>query len=154
MNIPSLSFAFLSVILVSMASSVPAQAADPSGVWLTKQEDGDRSAHIKVRRCGQTLCNEIVWLSRTTDRNGRPVRDERNKIPRLRNRPILGLTVLLGMRQGRDGRWHGRVYSPERGEVFKGHLTLVSENRLKVTGCKTVAFIPVCKSRTWTRVSP
>ncbi len=129
-----------------------AGGGDPTGVWLVKQEDGDRRAHIKVSRCGPTLCNEIVWLSRTTDKKGRPITDRRNKNPQLRNRPILGLTVLIGMRQGKDGKWYGRVYSPERGRVFKGHL-VVAGNKLKVTGCQKVAFMPICKTRVWTRVA-
>ncbi len=142
---------FLS-FLVMVAAMVSAQAADPSGLWLSQQEDGDRQAHIRVSRCGPTLCNEIVWLSRPTAADGGPLRDVRNHNPRLRNRPILGLTVLLGMREGKDGRWYGKVYSPERGRVYKGHLTMLSDNRLKVTGCQKVGFIPVCKSRIWTRV--
>ena len=141
--------ATVSVLLVPAFAS----AGDPSGIWLVKQEDGDRRAHVKVSRCGQTLCNEIIWLSKTKDKKGRPLTDLRNKNPQLRDRPILGLTVLIGMREHKDGKWYGRVYSPERGKVYKGHIA-VAANKLKVTGCQKVAFVPVCKTRTWTRVSP
>lgn len=148
----SAAFIFAFILSLPLIMPKPALAADASGVWLTKQEDGNRSARIKVANCGSSLCNSIIWVSHPFDSKGRPLRDIRNKNPKLRRRPIVGLTVLLNMRKAGRNKWSGYVYSPERGQVFKGTVTLVSRNKLKVTGCKKVMFVPVCKSRYWRRV--
>jgi uncharacterized protein (DUF2147 family) len=85
----------------------------------------------------RVLSNDAARL--TTDRN--------NPDPRLRGRPIVGLTILSGF--GRSGNiWTGgRAYDPKAGRSYRSNLALNPDGSLKVTGC--VLFI--CQSQRWTR---
>lgn len=46
--------------------------------------------------------------------------------------------------------WKGDLFNPENSKIYKGEITLDSQDQLTLTGC-LVAFL--CQSETWTRVS-
>ena len=91
-----------------------AELAAIEGVWLTKQG----KSHLKVTPCGDSLCNEIVWLKQPLDRSGKPQTDKLNKNGKLRGRPIIGISIMLNMRRVQDNMWKGWLYDPEKGKAF------------------------------------
>ncbi len=124
-----------------------AELAAIEGVWLTKQG----RSHLKVTPCGESLCNEIIWLKQPLDRAGKPQTDKLNKNGKLRGRPIIGISIMLKMRRVKDNMWKGWLYDPEKGKAFQGHARLITANKLEVKGCSSV--LPICKTHIWKKVS-
>jgi uncharacterized protein (DUF2147 family) len=76
------------------------------------------------------------------------VRDLHNPDPALRQRPVIGVRVIRGMKPSGPGRWTGgKLYDPETGRSYTGRLHARSDGRLDVTGC--IAFL--CQTQVWTR---
>jgi uncharacterized protein (DUF2147 family) len=126
-----------------LAASAPAVAAAPdvTGNWVT--EDG--TALIAVNRCGASVCGKIAKA--LVIKPGHPKTDVNNPDPKLRSRPLIGLTILSGF-EAEDGEWKdGRIYDPESGKTYRSRLRLNADGSLKVSGC--VLFI--CQSQRWTR---
>lgn len=120
------------------AIHAPAYAAAPvSGTWLT---DGGKG-HVEIGACGAQLCGRITKL--IADTNG-PPNDRNNPDPKLRNRPLLGLSILSGFREAGD-RWKGTIYDPERGKSFRSEMFRNKDGTLTVKGC--IAFL--CQSQLW-----
>jgi len=134
------------VLLAVVAS--PAVAAEPiMGQWLNQ----DREGKVLIAPCSGAptlVCGSITWLKEPKDDDGRPAHDIHNPDPALRNRPVIGVTVIRDMKPDGTGRWTGgRLYDPETGKSYKGRLTNIGGGRLKVEGCVLV----ICEAQTWTR---
>ena len=122
-------------------------AADPTGNWHT--EDG--KATVKIAPCGPALCGTIVALKEANDPDtGKPKTDKNNADAGLRNRPMIGVPIVLSMTpSGTANKWSGRVYNAEDGKTYSGSLTLQDANTIKLEGCILGGL--VCKAATWTR---
>lgn len=120
----------------------------PVGLWRTQQG----RSHIRIFECGEKLCGKIVWLREAKLKDGSPIVDARNPDPKLRDRPVVGLTVIWGFtKSNRPGRWAGgRMYHPEEGKYYKGALTLRTDGRLRVRGYRRVPVVG--KTQYWTRL--
>ena len=113
-------------------------AASPglAGDWV----NADRSAVIRIARCGGGLCGRIVRVLA----RGVPTTDAHNPDRALRNRPLVGINVLSGFSASGAG---GRAYNPQNGRSYRTTLRLNPNGTLRVTGCVMV----ICRSQTWTR---
>ena len=112
----------ITAAVLSLAAGA-ALAADPAeGVWLVQDQD----AKVRIGPCpGQAgqLCGEIVWLRAPTGADGRPKTDARNPDASLRNRPLIGLTMIRGFRPAGPGRWEGgKIYDPKSGKTYASKL--------------------------------
>jgi uncharacterized protein (DUF2147 family) len=133
----------LAIALVG-ASTIASHAVDPTGTWLT--DEG--KATVRVSDCGGALCATIVSLREPNDpQTGRPKTDIYNVDASKRNRPIVGVQVLISLRPQGANKWSGQVYNPEDGKTYDGNVVLENANILKVQGC--VLFL--CETKTWTR---
>lgn len=127
--------------------------AEPTGVWVT---EGGRSL-INIADCEpkanqpRILCSKIIWLKEPFNKDGEPLRDKRNQDRNMRSRPILGMPVLMNLRQVQNDTWDGNVYNPEDGKIYRAQVISESASKLVVKGCAKVLFSWVCKSRTWER---
>jgi len=122
----------------------PAEAASPTGIWLTQKGD----AHIRISPCGQALCGTVVWLKDAIDpATGKPPVDAQNPNPGLRGRRILGLRIFAMTPDG-QGTWAGSIYNSDDGQTYAGKLLWHSADRLEVQGCAGV----ICGGEMWRRV--
>ena len=127
------------VALFGAASGLQAATADQAlGVWLTKS-----GSHVRFYKCGAGLCGKII------KRKNPGELDSRNKNPKLRNRKILGINLMFGLRKDRSNRWRGQLYNPEDGKTYTGFVTVLSRNKVRMEGCVARVF---CKSQNWSRV--
>jgi uncharacterized protein (DUF2147 family) len=140
-GVPFGSVALLLAALV-MAPS-PAFAADPTGTWLS--QDGD--SKIRITRCGEAICGNLAWLKQPNDASGRPKLDANNADAGKRNRPVLGVPIILGMRPDGADKWSGQVYNAEDGKTYSGSFTLAGANKAEIKGCVAI----ICKTKIWTR---
>jgi uncharacterized protein (DUF2147 family) len=115
-----------------------AQAADPTGVWLT----ADQSARIRVEKCPDGYWGSIDWEKV-------PGTDSKNPDPAKRGRPLLGTPILIGMKPSEPNKWDGKVYNPKEGSTWNVSIILEDANRLKLQGCMLI----FCGGETWTRVA-
>ncbi|MGO9357504.1 MAG: DUF2147 domain-containing protein [Xanthobacteraceae bacterium] len=133
-------------LLAVLAPSARAAEATPHGVWLTQAGD----ARVQVSRCGTDLCGKVVWLKEPIDpATHKPQVDDKNRNPSLRNRPIVGLQLFIGMKPAGPNSWSGQIYNADNGQIYESTVTVVDAGRLEVRGCVGV----LCGSETWSRVS-
>jgi uncharacterized protein (DUF2147 family) len=121
-----------------------AQAAEPTGVWSTPEG----KSRVQISACGDALCGRILSLKEPNGPDGKPKLDSKNQNAGQRGRPLVGLSLLSGMKPNGD-QWQGSIYNPEDGKTYKAKMALDGDNRLNVSGC--VAAI-LCKTQNWTRV--
>ncbi|GJE12969.1 MULTISPECIES: DUF2147 domain-containing protein [Methylobacterium] len=127
-------------VLAALAAGLlcgPAQAADPSGTWLT--ETG--TSRVRITPCGGGFCGTIVSAP------GKGL-DEKNPDPAQRTRSVVGIQI-LNAPQADGGGFSGSLYNPNDGKTYSGSLKLTGANSLEVAGCVMSVF---CKRQTWTRV--
>jgi uncharacterized protein (DUF2147 family) len=131
------------------AASAPATASDATGLWSTE----DDKAQIRITQCdSEALCGAIASLKEPIDpQTGRAKTDKHNSDPALRNHPLIGTWILLGMKPaGTPNRWEGKVYNAEDGKQYTAYLTMTGASALKIEGCVLGGLI--CRSQTWSRV--
>jgi uncharacterized protein (DUF2147 family) len=117
--------AFALAALVSTAAL--AQPATIAGVWWAP--DRDAKIEIVIDQAG-TANGRLVAVA-----SDAPVADTKNANPALRDRPVLGLTIIRDFRQQNDGSWSGgTVYDPETGGTYRGTLSLDGSDRLRMRG--------------------
>lgn len=141
---------WLTATLIALAFAGAARADEAVlGKWLT--EAG--SAQVEIKRCGDKLCGEVVWLKEPLADDGQEKWDAYNPDPTLRSRKILGLSMLSGFVKsaGAAERWEdGTIYNPEDGKTYKCTLTLENPNTLKVRGYVGIPLLG--KTQIWNRV--
>ena len=141
---------WLSTIALSMVGPkaiAPASAADPLGTWYT---EGNES-QIRISNCGDALCGALVGLKDPNDpKTGKPKIDDENADPKKRNRPLLGIQIVLGLKpSGTPDQWKGEVYNAKDGNTYTGFFTITGPDTAELKGC-AMGFI--CKSQNWARV--
>ena len=124
--------------------SLPALAADPTGLWLTQ----DKDAKIRVAKCGKyTVFGAVTWLKEPIDpKTGKPQVDDKNKNPELQNRKIIGLRI-FSMTLSATDTWTGKIYNADDGNEYDARITVPEKGKLEVRGCAG-AF---CGSEIWTK---
>jgi len=126
-----------------------ARAHDPTGVWWA---DGG-AAKVEIEHCGDALCGRVVWLRSPFDPNGCPLRDEQNPDPALRERDVLGLRLLAGLRRSHADplEWlDGEIYDPGAGRNYSATLRMDGPDRLKLRGY--LGFRILGRTTSWVRV--
>jgi len=129
-----------------------AASADPTGYWM--KPDAERESKIYVFKCGtgkRLLCAKIAWLKNPIDSKGGPLHDVRNENPSLRGREIVGLPIFRGLTPSAPSTWTGSIYNPEDGRTYSATLTVLSQKRIHLRGCK--AWL-LCGERQWFRTAP
>ena len=131
-------------VLGFFTTATLAAAADPSGTW--RLSSG--KVTVKVQQCGGELCANIVGLKEPTYKDGTPKVDRHNKNPALRDRPLMGLSVLSDMKATGDNSWKGSIYNADDGRTYSATMNL-SGNTIKLKGCVAGIF---CKTQTFTKI--
>jgi uncharacterized protein (DUF2147 family) len=112
-------------------------SADPVlGVWRTQSGNG----LIEIAPCDDSVCGRVIGG------RGEPL-DRNNADHALRQRRLVGLTILSGYERGARGWDNGRIYNPEDGRTYRSRLAPGEDGALRVTGC----FGPICRTQIWTR---
>jgi uncharacterized protein (DUF2147 family) len=122
-------------------SAIKTSAASPVGEWMV--EDGE--ARIRIEECGNNLCGVVSGAKNAKET------DRKNPNPELRNRPIIGMPVLLDMKPAKSNRWEGRIYNAKSGQTYTANISLNDPQRLRVEGCVFGGL--VCGGQNWTRVN-
>ncbi len=135
--------AVLATLLLTFPLAGPA-LADLQGIWAMS----DGKVTVKVDDCGGNLCARIVDLKEPISKiDGKPKVDRENPDPTKRNRPLIGLSILIGMKPTGDNFWKGAIYNPDDGKTYSATVRYDGRS-IKVKGC--VAGV-LCKTNTFVR---
>ncbi len=144
---------FLAVLFLSLASAVSAQATSPVGLWKNiDDESGKPKALIRITESNGVFSGKIEKLFREPKEDQNPKCDKCEGA--LKNQPILGMTILNGMRRDHDGDEGefdgGSILDPNNGKVYKSTLELKdSGKKLAVRGYIGIPLLG--RSQTWIR---
>ncbi|MEN2282045.1 DUF2147 domain-containing protein [Algoriphagus sp. SE2] len=116
------------------------------GTWLNTE----KTAQIEIMNAGDQYLGKIIWLD-NPNKDGTPVLDKANENEELRNRPVMGLTILEGLKYD-DGIWKGgKIYDPNSGKTYSCELKLKGQEKLEVKGY--LGFSWIGKTVEWTKVN-
>lgn len=119
----------ITIAIALIAGLSGASAQDILGKW--KLDDG--TAIVEIIRNGNVYDGKIVWLEELTDKNGAPVRDDKNPDKSLRSRELMGLKMLIGLKDLGEEYGQGQIYDPGNGKTY--HCSMkVQGDVLKVRG--------------------
>ena len=131
---------FLGIYLSGLALA----GESASGVWML--DSG--KVTVRIAPCGPSLCREIVGLAKPLTKKGQPKLDKKNPDEALRDRPLLGLTILANMRPAGENKWKGTIYNADDGRTYSSYMN-VSGSNMKVKGCVG----PFCKTMVFVRTN-
>jgi uncharacterized protein (DUF2147 family) len=133
----------IGLVLFAFATPTP---DDIIGVW----KDGKGKGHVQIYKQNGKYYGKIVWLQKPKDESGKPKVDKNNPNTSLRNKPLLGLTMLRNFEYD-DGEWSGgNIYNQSDGKEYKAYMKLKDKNTLAVRGYVGISLLG--KTDTWTRV--
>jgi uncharacterized protein (DUF2147 family) len=127
------------LVLLASLAAVPASAQDAKGTWLSQSGE----TRIKIDSCGAQLCGTVVWQQT-------PGMDVNNPDAAKRNRPIVGLRMISGMKASAGGEWTGELYNFQDGKTYTGKMKLTG-GALELSGCVMGGL--VCRAQTWTKAN-
>ena len=135
-------FVLLSLISISgwLTMTQPTKAAEATsitGLWRTHT-----GSLVRFYNCQSRLCGKLV----TSPKGLR--RDKNNPNPKLRKRPLKGLTIIRSRAKVSPTKWTGTVYNFKDGKTYPGSLKLVSPKKAILTGCQS----GFCQSATWRKI--
>lgn len=133
-------------ILLAATASAAAQSADPVGEWLV--EDG--SARIKVVSCPPEVQNQPPSLWGVIWAETKPGTDTANPDRSMKGRPMLGVPILINMKQTQANLWNGKIYDARSGSLYDSKVSLSRNDMLEVRGC-VAGFL--CGGQDWKRVT-
>jgi uncharacterized protein (DUF2147 family) len=129
------------ILLLAGFGGGASAAPSPVGQWTV----ANGKANIRVVDCGGRYWGFVASEQRPggTDKN--------NPNSSLRQRPTLGMPILLGMTPANQpATWSGQIYNSQDGRTYSGHISLSGPNTLHVEGCVLGIF---CGGEDWRRAS-
>jgi len=138
------------ILLASMFLATTAIAEESAssieGVWLS--EDGTGLIRIELGEDGPV--GTIAGSPDGPDQRKPSDKDDLNPDPALRDKPLLGLTIMEDFTSAGDGKWkNGTIYDPNSGKTYKCKLTLVDANTLELRGYIGISLFG--RTETWKR---
>ncbi|QRX80923.1 DUF2147 domain-containing protein [Glaciimonas sp. PAMC28666] len=129
--------------------SAVAQTTSPVGLWKTIDDtSGKPSALIRITDSGGELSGKIEKLFRQPNEELNPkcIKCEGDN----KDKPIVGLTMLQGMKADGPDYSGGTILDPANGKVYKSKMTLIDDGKkLNVRGYIGVPLLG--RTQTWIR---
>jgi len=97
----------------------------------------DGKSKIQFFKSGDTFSGKVVWLKEPNDEKGNPKKDPKNPDKSLRERPLMGMITITGLKYDGEGKYvDGKAYRPADGDEVKFKVKVNEDNTLTVTGSK------------------
>ena len=130
-------------LLLSFAAGNADTGETVAGIWLS----GDGDGWIAITLTDEGPVGKIAGSPNNPDV---PRYDSLNPDEDLRERPLLGVTLLQGFTSAGAGKWiNGTIYDPNSGKTYRCNLTLVGGDELKVRGFRGIALVG--RTEVWAR---
>jgi uncharacterized protein (DUF2147 family) len=140
---PSFSRLTLFLIIFLFSGNAIAQRVSGPELICGKWENKDKTLRIQIYTVKNDFEAKIIWFS---DTEGKPMsywKDKRNPDPAQRNRTILGMSILNGLRYNAEAHaWEdGKVYDSKHGKEWSAAAEIGPKGTLKVRGYWHFKFI-------------
>ena len=143
-------FFTLSLAAVALvAASAMAQDASPVGVWKTiDDETGKPKSLVRITESNGELRGKIEKLFREAGEEQNPKCEKCEGS--LKDQPIVGMTIITGMKKDGNEYNGGQILDPNNGKVYKSKMSLVEGGKkLDVRGYIGVPMLG--RTQTWVR---
>jgi uncharacterized protein (DUF2147 family) len=139
---------FFLCLLVFVVHITEAQSHSVLGRWRTiDDETGKATSVIEIFEKHNRIHGRIVELLNSKAKNPKCEKCEGED----RNKPIIGLVVLKGLRKEKDGDYSdGKILDPKHGKIYKCNLSLETKDKLKVRGYIGINLLG--RTQFWERV--
>jgi uncharacterized protein (DUF2147 family) len=141
---------FAAAVLVTGSTQAAAEAS-PVGRWVTiSDKDGSPRSVIEISETGGALQGKVVKIY---DRPGdTPQHLCRKCEGALKDKPVIGMTVVNGLKHDGDSWDGGTIFDPSSGNSYSGEMHLGDGgNKLVVRGYMGISLLG--RSQTWIRES-
>lgn len=145
------------LLAISGATTASAQTKSVMGTWLVEK----KTAHVKIEPCANPangpVCGSIVHILVLTGPDGKTTteaeaNDWRNVDPKLRDRKVLGLTIIYNFKATSDPNTfeNGLIYNGDNGKTYSANISLQPDGTLRLRGY--VGSPMFGETQIWTRV--
>ncbi len=137
---------FAAVMLTSAAALAQ---ATPSGNWKTIDDTtGKPRGLVEITEKNGVYSGRLVKTF--VEGDGKPKLCDKC-IDARKDQPIIGMTILSGLRKTGDNEWSGgEILDPENGKVYKSKMSLTEDgNKLNVRGFIGISLLG--RTQTWER---
>ena len=139
------------LIAVCAFAATPAMAADPSpaGRWMTiDDESGKPRSVIEIYDAGGAMDGKVTKIYSKPGDN--PQHLCRKCAGDLKDKPVIGMTILSGLKNDGDVWDGGTILDPDSGNVYSAKITLIDGGqKLVVRGFLGLSLFG--RSQTWVR---
>jgi len=141
----------IAALLCTVAAAVTAaDTTGPVGVWQTYDDDTHAAkAWVEIEAHDGELSGRIVKLFREPGEDPNP-RCRKCHGAR-REQPVLGMTIVWGMRRDGDAWSGGEILDPEDGKTYRCTLRQATAGELEVRGFLGISLLG--RTQLWKRVA-
>jgi uncharacterized protein (DUF2147 family) len=134
-------------LLVFFAMIFSAQSQTVLGKWKTVDDDtGEAKSIVEVYEKSGKIYGKVVEILRAEHK-----KDICSKCEGVeKNKPILGMIIINGLKKEDSEYNGGTVLDPENGKKYKCYITLESADKLKLRGYIGLSIMG--RTQIWTRV--
>ena len=106
----------------------------------------DGKSKVEFYKSGDTYSGKVVWLKEPNDDKGNAKKDPKNPDKSLRERPLLGMVTITGLKYDGEGKYiEGKAYRPAEGDEVKFSVKVKGDGTIDVKGTK----YGFSKTETW-----
>lgn len=116
------------------------------GKWKTLSETGKTESIIKIYKKNGQAYGKIIEITSKKDRNRVCDKCEGEN----KNKPLLGLVFLKGLKLNGKQWEDGEILDPKSGKIYNCYVTLINNNKLKIRGY--IGFSLLGRTEYWYRV--
>lgn len=137
-------------LFVFIATQVSAQKDRVIGIWW----NDEKTSKLEVKEENGVFSATIVYMIPEKYENGEEPKDDENPDPKLRDRSLIGLKLMDGLKYNADkNEWAGgTIYDPKSGKTYDCYVWMESDDLLKMKGY-VVGIRWLGKSTEWTRTT-
>ncbi len=135
------------IVLFFLAGG-PLTAQSIFGKWKTvDDETGETKSIVEIYQNNGKVYGKVKQLLEKGRENAVCIKCEGD----LKDQPIVGMNVVLGLKKNGDEYSGGKLFDPEKGKSYKGKIWLNSQNPNKLMVRGYIAFL--YRTQTWLRVT-
>jgi uncharacterized protein (DUF2147 family) len=139
----------LLVLILLWCGPAWGQASTPVGLWQSVSDrTGQPDGLVRIAEVNGEYIGTVVAVFSPPAPDDHPLCE---LCPgELKDKPIVGMVILTGIRQSGDGYSSGKILDPDDGETYTCRITLLDDGRkLEVRGYIGLPLFG--RSQTWTR---
>lgn len=138
----------LIIFVIFISNFTAAQSHNVFGRWRTiDDETGKATSVIEIFEKHNRVYGRIIELVNSKAKNPKCEKCEGED----KNKSIIGLIVLKGLRKDKDGGYSGgKILDPKHGKVYKCNMSMETKDKLKIRGFIGINLLG--RTQIWERV--